>query len=198
MLIRTALSIPSNIDGLITDIAKLPANSLSVSRQLLAFIVTPQLAAVSVSGYTSNPFNIVQTGYPLDPNPAYTQTGDINLNNPPDTFDFDMPPEVMWEKYECQVYIDGTPEEIAAHQQQFFGRVDGVPYEVPVAVNPCMLDKLVSEAAGGLYGGDLGDGINNYIPSPTSPASSSTPASSPVPLCEPGVVPKLGDPPCIL
>ncbi len=199
LLLRTAMSLPSSLDKMLASLAKLPANILSTSQELVTFIVAPKFATAQSSGFTSNPFNVVQTGYPLDTDPEYTETGAIDLTNPPTTFDFDTPPGVLWEKYGCQVYVDGTPEEIEEHQRNFYGKVDGVPYEVPTAMNPCMLEKAVSEAAGAIYGGNLSDGVGGYVPNSTSTVPIPlTPPVSTAPECPPNYIPKPGDPPCVL
>ncbi len=217
LLVLLVMEIPTNIASFTNNIARLPLNILSTSQNLFAFIVTPG-AVAQTSGFTSNPFSVLQTGYTLDSNPEYDggledfvaiervagfDYSNVSKSSIPSYYDMDTPPDVVWTKYGCGVYVEGTPEQVAAHQSLFYGKPEGMAFEVPVKPNPCMLELMVTGAGAGIFGGEL-SGIDNYVPavapasSSSSSGSSSDPPESSVPLCDPALLPKPGDPPCIL
>ncbi len=148
--IMTMPSSVSNVGGFLTS-------TLNPSRLMSSFlrVLTPQSKAYSVTD--DNPFGTIIYGYPSN-DPVFTANNGAGMN-----------PDQVENSYQCSKPAADRPQ--AAQ-----GRIDGIPFDVPLQTDPCDLEKATIDAGTMLFAGTYDNDVDG--PAGNAQSSGAAPAGN--------------------
>ena len=129
---KIALKTPSSLSEASQKFAQFTTKPLGLFSSL-GQLWSPKVSAQSYQAY--NPFHAIYYGYAT--------------NDPV----FDMEPEDLHQKYQCDKPAAERP------QNQVYARPGGLPFDVATQTDPCLLEKVVSEAGSMYFSGNYDEGF---------------------------------------
>lgn len=88
--------------------------------------------------------------------------GALRMGYPPNSEVFNMEPDVLAEKYNCNLAPDRRP------QNQVFGRPDGLPFDVYTQTDPCFLDQAALDVGTRYLNKTYDEGIDGTSRAPAT------------------------------
>lgn len=161
---------PNTPESLLGRLAVIMPSPYSQSGQLFMSLLKSPLAfarlattIVTGSGRVSaqqdatsfNPFKVIQFGYPDDHEVFTANNGE------------GMDPDEINQKFACNLPVDERP------QNNRFGWVEGIEFEVPLEADPCLLEEATNEIGTRYFTGEVG--ASSFSDSQTSTPTDSLP-----------------------
>lgn len=155
---QVAMHMPANASAASQQVVSTLANPFKIFSSL-GSVFSPRAGAATIP--QSNPFHVINMGFAAD-SPVFTANdgegmdyGEINA------------------RYHCDTPVADRD------QNKQFGRPDDLPFDVPIASDPCLLEEAVRDASTRYFDGSFDEGVSSGTSSASTVTASATVVGDP-------------------